>query len=389
MIVDRPLPKLQLRTALSRSSAVVLIGPRQCGKSTLARDFVSIESENYFDLEDPASLARLEQPMTALAGLKGLVVIDEIQRRPELFPILRVLIDRNREPGRFLILGSASLPLLRQSSESLAGRTEIIELTGFSISEVGADNQSTHWLRGGFPHSYLAQTEQDSSTWRKNFIRAFIESDIPQVQPRVPASALSRFWTMLAHYHGQVWNGSELAQVLGVSQSTTKRYLDLLQDMLMVRQLQPWHQNLKKRQVKSPKTYLRDSGLLHELLGIKTMKNLLENPKSGASWEGYALEETLKAIPHDQAYFWATHQGAELDLMLLHNGTKYGVEYKMVDAPKITKSILTALEDLSLERLTIIYPGSKAYALSDKVRVLPLTSMANGDGLSIVAKTDS
>ncbi|MBS1993514.1 MAG: ATP-binding protein [Cyanobacteria bacterium SZAS LIN-3] len=384
MLLNRHQAQAHLETALSRSSAVILIGPRQCGKTTMARKLVTPASVNYFDLEDPISLARLEQPMTALAELDGLIVIDEIQRRPDLFPILRVLIDRDRTPGRFLILGSASLHLLQQSSESLAGRTEIVELAGFSVSDVGPEQLGQHWLRGGFPLSYLANSEASSFAWRKNFIRTFLEGDVPQLQPRIPASTLRRFWTMLAHYHGQLWNAAELARSLGVGETSTRKYLDLLEDLFMVRQLKPWHENLKKRQVKAPKIYLRDSGLLHELLDIRTMKNLVDHPKSGASWEGYALEETLKAIDIDQAYFWATHQGAELDLLLIKDNLKYGVEYKKADAPRITPSINTALKDLGLEQVTIIYPGEKAYRLSDQVRVMPVKSLASDKVFQLV-----
>jgi predicted AAA+ superfamily ATPase len=384
MLIDRPLAKARLNLALSRSSAVVLIGPRQCGKTTLCREFVSADSVNYFDLEDPVSLARLEQPMTALANLEGLIVIDEIQRMPDLFPVLRVLIDKDRRPGRFLILGSASLHLLQKSSETLAGRIELIELTGFALSEVGVDDLMRHWLRGSFPLSFLATSDNNSFVWRKNFIRTFMEGDVGQLQSRVSTAALVRFWTMLAHYHSQIWNASELARTLGVGESTTRRYIDLLEDLLMVRQLKPWHENLKKRQVKAPKIYLRDSGLLHQLLGFKTVKDMLEHPKNGASWEGYALEETLKVVAADEAYFWATHQGAELDLLLIKDSLKYGVEFKRVDAPRMTPSIKTAIDDLGLHHLTIIYPGDKSYMISDKVQVMPLKSIATAEASRLV-----
>jgi len=385
MLVERLAAESALKTALRRSSAVALIGPRQCGKTTLCRQFVSADSINYFDLEDPVSLARLDEPMTALADLTGLVVIDEIQRRPELFPVLRVLIDRDPTPGRFLILGSASLHLLRQSSESLAGRLEIIQLAGFSVAEVGAAAMKAQWLRGGFPRSFLATSDSDSFAWRKNFIQTFLERDIPQIGVRIQASSLQRFWTMLAHYHGQIWNASELARAMNVNESTTRKYVDLLEDLFMVRQLQPWHANLKKRQVKAPKVYLRDSGILHNLLGIKTIKDLLAHPKSGASWEGYALEELLKVLPVDEAYFWATHSGAELDLLLLREGRRYGVEFKRVDAPHLTPSMKTSFQDLGLEHLTVLYPGDKGYKLTDQISVLPLKALATDEVTQIVS----
>ncbi|MEW5867992.1 MAG: ATP-binding protein [Chloroflexota bacterium] len=292
MIVPRPSVMHAIHSALQRSRVVSLIGPRQCGKTTLARQFVPFDSLNYFDLEDPTSLARLEQPMTALSGLKGLVVIDEIQRLPELFPILRVLADRSPLPAHFLILGSASPELVRQSSESLAGRIETIVLSGFSLEEVGTDTLSEHWLRGGFPPSFLADSDQDSLSWRKNFVQTFLERDLPQLGIRVPAVTLLRFWSMIAHYHGQVWNAAEPSRSLGVSEPTVRRYLDLLENLFMLRTLPPWHANLSKRQVKSPKLYFRDTGLLHYLLGIRSQLDLLTHPKSGASWEGYVIEET-------------------------------------------------------------------------------------------------
>jgi uncharacterized protein len=380
VFVERKSAESRLRKALARSSAVVLIGPRQCGKTTLARQLVAPDSINYFDLEDPVSLARLEQPMTALEPLLGkLVVIDEVQRRPELFPVLRVLIDKQREPGKFLILGSASLNLLHQSSESLAGRMEVLELSGFSVADIGIAAVPQHWLRGGYPPSFLASSDADSLWWRKNFIRTFLESDIPQMGLRVPSSTLMRFWTMLAHYHGQIWNASELARSLGVGESTTRRYVDLLEDLFMVRQLQPWHENLKKRQVRAPKVYLRDSGLLHSLLGIKTRKELLEHPKVGASWEGYVLEEILKAAPFDEAYFWATHGGAELDLLLLKDGRRYGIECKRIDAPRLTPSMKAATHDLDLEHLVIVYPGDRSYHLNSQTTAVPFAELARSN----------
>jgi uncharacterized protein len=362
-----------VKTALERSRAVALIGPRQCGKTTLARQFVSPDSPNYFDLEDPLSLVRLDEAMTTLRELKGIVVIDEVQHRPDLFPILRVLMDRDPLPARFLILGSASPALLRQSSESLAGRLETISIGGFSLDDVGEKLHLMHWFRGGFPLSFLAASDDDSFEWRKNFIRTFLERDIPQWGFVIPSRTLFRFWMMLSHYHGQIWNAAEFARSLGLSESTIRRYLDLMDGVFMIRQLQPWHENLKKRQIKAPKVYLRDSGLLHQLIGLKEQKDLLTHPKCGASWEGYVIEELLAAFRPDEAYFWGTHAGAEIDLLLFKDGRRVGIEIKRADAPRLTPSMRIALADLKLDRLIVVYPGEQRYALSDKVEVLPLS----------------
>ena len=375
-MIARTHVKARLETALSRSRITLMIGPRQCGKTTIARQFVPSDSANYFDLEDPVSLARLEEPMTALAPLTGLVVIDEVQRRPELFPILRVLADRQPLPARFLILGSAAPELLRQSSESLAGRMEIVAMSGFSLNEVGSEQQSRHWLRGGFPCSYLAASDNDSFAWLKSFTLTLVERDIPQLGIGVPAAMLIRFWTMLAHCHGQIWNAAPPARSLGISEPTVRRYLDLLEGVFMVRQLQPWHANLKKRQVKSPKVYFRDTGVLHYLLGIRGDRELLNHPACGASWEGYAIEEAVRVVSPDEAYFWATHNGAELDLLLVKNGLRIGIECKRSDAPRLTPSMRTALSDLELDRLVVIYPGIQRYSLAEGVEVLPLVELA-------------
>lgn len=365
-------------SALRRSRAVMLIGPRQCGKTTLARQLLDVDSPNYFDLEDPASLSRLDEPMTALRGLNGLVVIDEVQRKPDLFPVLRVLSDRTPLPARFLILGSASPELLRQSSESLAGRIETVAMSGFSMSEVGGGVQARHWMRGGFPPSFLARTEADSLAWRKSFVQTFLERDLPQWGIGTPAAALLRFWTMLAHYHGQIWNAAEPARSLGVSEPTVRRYLDILSGVFMVRQLLPWHANLKKRQVKSPKIYFRDTGILHHLLGIRSEKELLNHPKCGASWEGYVIEEIIKTTEPDEVYYWATHSGAEVDLVLVKSGRMFGVECKRMDAPRITPSVRTVLKDLKLERIAVVYPGNKRYLLDDSIEAVPLDMVAAG-----------
>lgn len=366
-----------IQTALNRSRIVALIGPRQAGKTTLARQFVSPDSPNYFDLEDLTSLSRLEEPMTALRDLRGVVVIDEIQRRPDLFPLLRVLADRNPLPARFLILGSASPDIIRSSSESLAGRVETIHVSGFSLSEVGVESLMTHWLRGGFPLSFLANSEVDSLAWRKNFIQMLLERDLPQWGLRIPAATLLRFWTMLAHYHGQIWNNAEPARSLGVSEPTIRNYLDILEGVFMVRVLQPWHANLSKRQVKAPKVFFQDTGLLHYLLGIRSELDLFNHPKSGASWEGYAIEEILKSISPDEAYYWATHGGAELDLLLYKDGHRIGVECKKVDAPRLTPSMRTALQDLELDHLFVVYPGAMTYSLAEKISTLPITKIAS------------
>lgn len=357
---------------------VMLIGPRQCGKTTMARQFIDAASINYFDLEDPSSLSRLDEPMTALSSLKGLIVIDEVQRKPDLFPVLRVLSDRTSLPARFLILGSASPELLRQSSESLAGRIEAIAMSGFSMAEVGSSAQARHWLRGGFPPAFLSRTESDSLAWRRNFVQTFLERDLPQWGIGIPSAALLRFWTMLAHYHGQLWNAATPARSLGVSEPTVRRYLDILSGVFMVRQLLPWHVNLKKRQIKAPKIYLRDTGLLHYLLGIRSEKELLSHPKYGASWEGYVIEETLKAIEPDETYYWATHGGAEIDLVLVKHGRMLGVECKRMDAPGITPSMRNAIEDLKLEQIAVVYPGSKRYSLGNRINVVPLDMVADG-----------
>lgn len=376
-MVERKTDVARIQSALRRSRVVALLGPRQCGKTTLARQLAPVRSLNYFDLEDPGSLARLSQPDIALRSLKGLVVVDEIQRRPDLFPLLRVLSDRKPLPARFLILGSASPALLRQSSETLAGRLETVLLEGFRLADLGAAAQGRHWLRGGFPLAYTARSETDSLSWRRQFIQTFLERDIPQLGLAIPAVALRRFWTMLAHYHGQTWNGAELARALAVGESTVRRYVDLLAGVFMVRQLSPWFENLSKRQVKAPRIYVRDSGLLHALLGIGSRRELESHPKVGASWEGYAVEEILKALQPDEAYYWATHQGAELDLLLFKRGRRIGVECKRMDAPRLTPSMRIALADLKLDELLVVYPGEESYPLADNVRVVPLPQLVN------------
>jgi len=372
MMIERRHFKKRIKAALRRSRAVALLGPRQCGKTTLAREFVDIKSGNYFDLEDPESVARLANPKTALSRLKGLVVIDEVQRRPELFGVLRVLLDRAPLPAKFLILGSASPDLLRQSSESLAGRLETVIMAGFSLDEVGVEKSSRLWLRGGFPLSYLAKSGTDSFTWRKNFIQMFLERDLRQQGINIPALSLHRFWAMLAHSNAQIWNAADPARSLGMSQPTIRSYLDILTGVFMVRQLQPWHANIKKRQVKAPKIYIRDTGILHALLGLKTESDLLGYPRCGASWEGYVIEEVIRAVEPDDVYFWATHNGAEIDLIFLKAGKMYGVECKRADAPDATPSMRIALEDLKLKHIFVIYPGQQHYLVHKQIEVLSL-----------------
>ncbi|MBC7983796.1 MAG: ATP-binding protein [Candidatus Obscuribacterales bacterium] len=381
--MKRPVLANDLAKALKRSRVVALIGPRQCGKTTLLQSVVGKDSANYFDLEDPESLARLNEPMTALRDLRGVVAIDEVQRRPDLFPILRVLADRKPLPARFLLSGSAAPALLQQSSESLAGRLEIIEVGGFQLADVGGKNLDKHWQRGGLPLAYLARTSDDSFVWRRQFIRTFLQHDLPQLGIAVAPPAMSRFWAMLAHYHGNIWNAADPARSLGVGESTVRRYLDALSGVLMVRQLKPWHENLGKRQVKAPKVYVRDSGLLHALLGIRTARDLLTHPKAGAAWEGYAIEEILKAVQPDDAYYWATYQGAELDLLLFLKGRRVGIEIKRTDAPTMTPSMRSALQDLKLDKLIVAYPGTRTYPMGDRTSAMPLSRLLleGGDAL--------
>ncbi len=373
----------RLDKALSRNPVAMLIGPRQVGKSTLAAIYGEGRELTRFDLEHPTSRPLIEQPLTMLEGLRGLVVIDEAQRAPDLFPVLRVLADRADTPARFLLLGSASPHLTRQSNESLAGRVEVIEVRGLSMAETGGDHQKP-WLRGGFPRSYLARNEEDSVNWREQFIRTFIERDLAMLGFGASTPAMGRFWAMLAHYHGQLWNASELAASMGVSQRTVNRYLDALEQTFMVRRLLPWHENVGKRIVKSPKIYLRDTGILHAHLRIGTMRDLLLHPKLGASWEGFVLEQLLTLLPTTDPYFYNVHGGSELDLFFLHRGRRIGVEIKREDAPRMTRSMHVALADLRLDELWVLYPGSRTYPMGERTQALPFGSMA-----TIVAGTDA
>lgn len=361
---------------LERHPVVAILGARQVGKTTLAADLATQADGpvTHFDLEDPEDLRLLEDAKLALQDLKGLVVVDEVQRRPDLFPVLRVLADRKDQPARFLILGSASPDFLKQSSETLAGRIIYHDLPGFALDEVGVRNLPRLWLRGGFPRSYLAGDDAASLEWRRAFIRTFLDRDLPQLGSGLPAPALHRFWTMVAHYHGQTWNGAELARALDVSQPTVRRYLDLLTAALVVRQLPPWFENISKRQVKSPKVYITDSGLLHALLDLETHENLVRHPKVGASWEGFALGEVvarLGALP-EECYFWATHSGAELDLLVVRGGRRLGFEFKRTTMPRITASMHSALNDLMLESLAVIHAGERTLPLAERVRGIPL-----------------
>ncbi len=359
---------------LSRNPVVAILGARQVGKTTLARRFVEQLKRpvTVFDLERGRDLARLEDPELALGDLKGFVVLDEIQRRPELFPALRVLADRPRTPARFLVLGSASPELLRQSSESLAGRIAYHELPGFTLDEVENKHFARLWLRGGFPRSYLARSNADSLAWRQDFVRTFLERDISQLGISIPAPALERFWAMLAHYHAQIWNASELARSFGVSHHVIGRYLDALRATFMVRALKPWAANIRKRQVKSPKVYIRDSGLLHCLLDIGSSRDLERHPKLGASWEGFVVEAVIHQLRAraDQCYFWATHTGAELDLLIVRGRQRHGFEIKRTSAPRVTPSMRSALRDLSLTRLDVIHAGADTYPLARGVRAV-------------------
>lgn len=362
---------------LRRSPVVAILGPRQAGKTTLAGDVRKAwrGPTTAFDLEDPADLARLADPMLALRPLRGLVVLDEIQRRPDLFPVLRVLADRPRTPARFLVLGSATTDLLRQSSESLAGRLALYELGGFSLDEVGAPAVDRLWLRGGFPRAFLARSGRESLDWRLDFVSTFLERDLPQLGVSIPAQTLRRFWTMLAHYHGQIWNAAEFARSFGVSDMTVRRYLDLLAGTFIVRVLPPWHENLAKRQVKSPKVYLADSGILHALLNLGTREDLERHPKVGASFEGFALDAVVSRLGarRDECFFWATHAGAELDLLVVRGRTRIGVEVKRTVAPAVTPSMRVALQDLRLTRLDVIHAGPDTFPLAPRIRAVALS----------------
>lgn len=355
---------------------VAILGPRQCGKTTIAREHAKeydyLPEENYFDLEDIYDLERLKNPRENLSRLKGLIVIDEIQRMPDLFLTLRVLVDKPQLDQRFLILGSASLDLIKQSSETLTGRIHYIELTPFNLIETQNANQL--WVRGGYPRSYLADDDEDSILWRKSYIQTFIEQDIPNLGIEVPAQQLRRFWMMLVHYHGNTFNASEIGRSLNLSSKTIQRYTDILTDTLMIRQLQPWYENISKRQVKSRKIYFRDSGLFHTLLGAESKSEIFTHPKLGASWEGFALEEIIRFLQVDpfDCYFWATHAEAELDLLIFKNGKRLGFEFKYSDVPKLSKSMKIVYKDLKLDELIVIHPGTKSMTMAENIRAIGL-----------------
>ncbi|MBW2072882.1 MAG: ATP-binding protein [Deltaproteobacteria bacterium] len=376
-MINRPFYLKQLSTSVQRSPVTALLGPRQVGKTTLAHMFGRNQMAFYFDLESQPDIQRLQNPELVLGSLQGIVVLDEIQRMPELFNVLRVLVDRQHNQARFLILGSASPDIVKNVSETLAGRVEFIELSGFDLQETHADSVYKLWLRGGFPRSFLAESDEDSMAWREGFIRTFLERDIPQLGITIASVAMRRFWTMLAHYHGQTWNASELARSMGLTDKTVRSYLDVLTGTFMVRQLQPWYENIGKRQVKAPKIYLRDSGILHGLLNLPDLYSLLGHPRVGASWEGFALEQIVQIVRPPQAFFWATHTGAELDLFFLYKGRRYGAEFKFSEAPKITKSMRIALEDLKLDHLWIIYPGQDSYPVDDKISVRSVSDIGH------------
>jgi len=358
--------------ALDDGPVVALLGPRQCGKTTLARYLAGTRPCEFFDLEDPTDRSRLDAPKLALGNLQGLVVIDEIQRRPELFEVLRVLVDRPDNKAAFLLLGSASPRLVKGASESLAGRVGFVDLSGFGLDEIGVEEHQRLWNRGRFPRAFLARDDAASVRWRNDFIRTFLERDIPQLGITIPSDTLRRFWTMVAHYHGQVWNAAEFARSLGSAEATARRYLDILSGAYVLRQLQPWHANIRKRQVKSPKLYIRDSGLLHSLLSLETPSYLLSHPKLGASWEGFVVEEVIATTGTRNAYFWATHAGAELDLLVFRKGRPTGFEVKYTDAPRTTRSMRQALSDLALDHLYVVYPGDRTYPLDDTITALSI-----------------
>jgi len=376
-MIDRPLELEALDRLLRRFPVVGIIGARQVGKTTLARDFSARTGKKvvYYDLENPEDLARLTDPMLVLKQHKGVIIIDEVQRMPGLFPVLRVLADRPGRPAQFLILGSASPAMLRQSSETLAGRIAYRRLNGFSLAEVGGDEHLRLWVRGGFPRSYLARTLEDSCEWRHEFIRTFLERDLPQLGINIRSAALQRFWSMLAHYHGQIWNASEFARSFGVSDNTVRNYLDVLSAALVVRQLPPWQENISKRQVKSPKVYITDSGILHTLLNQRTRHDLEGHPKVGASWEGFAVEQIINRIQArpEECYFWSTYSGAELDLLVVRGRRRIGFEIKRTVSPKITPSMRQALKDLRLQRIEVIHAGEDTFPLEAKIRAVSLS----------------
>jgi uncharacterized protein len=381
-MIERSTARLAVQQGLRRARVVLLTGARQVGKTTLARTFV-VDPTNRFDLENPVDLARLDAPMLALQALRGVVVIDEVQRSPDLFPVLRVLADRPGRPATFLVLGSASPSALRQASESLTGRIEYLELGGLRLAEVSdgsddvGDDANRLWRRGGVPLSYLAETDDDSTAWLRSYVLNLARRDLPEFGVGLPAATVERFLGMVAHVHGQLWNAAVPARALGIAESTARRYIDVLSDALLVRVLQPWHENMGKRLVKTPKVYYRDSGLLHQLLGVVDELSLLRHPAVGASWEGWVIEEVIQAAGGEYTpYFWRTSAGAELDLLLVSGARRIGVDVKRADAPRITASMRAALADLRLDHLYVIYPGTQPYSLDSRITVLPMKVLA-------------
>ena len=378
MQVQRTQHLRRIRLLLREFPIVALLGARQVGKSTLARQLVASRRApaTWFDLENPADLARLADPGLELRPLRGLVVLDEIHRLPEVFPLLRVLADRPRSPARFLVLGSASPDLLRQTSETLAGRVAFHELDGFGLREV--ENLERLWLRGGFPRSYLAPSAPASRRWRDGFIRTFLTRDVPDLGSTIPPLTLRRFWTMLAHWHGQIWNGAEFGRALGVAHTTVRRYLDLLTSVFVVRQLPPWHENIRKRQVRSPKVYIADTGILHALLGLSTREALLSHPKVGASWEGFVIQQIVQllAARPEQCFHWSTHSGAELNLLVVAGNRRYGFEVKRAEAPRPTASMRSAFQSLGLDRMDVVHAGTQTYAMAPGMRALPAAHLS-------------
>ena len=371
-MIPRSAYKARILNAIGRSKITALLGPRQCGKTTLAREISQQINSHFLDMESPTDQAKLQNPELYLANIPGMIIIDEIQQMPELFPVLRVLSDRSQDNGRFLILGSASPDITSKASESLAGRIEFVDLHGFNLSETGSEELNRLWIRGGFPLSYLAKTEEDSLAWREGFVRTFLQRDIPQLGINVPSVTLRRFWTMLAHSHGQLLNSSQLANSMGMSDKTIRSYIDILSSTYMIRTLPPWFSNSKKRQVKSPKIYFTDTGLLHHLLGIGNLENLLGHPQLGSSWESFAIEQILRIAPTLVPYFWSTYSGAELDLFISIHGQKIGIEFKFTETPKTTKSMHIAITELEFKKIYVIYPGTERYLLHKSIEACPL-----------------
>ncbi len=367
----------QIRELFRQFPVVAILGPRQVGKTTLARQVAAEQAARWFDLEDPRDRARLAEPALALERIAGLVVLDEVQLQPDLFPLLRVLVDRTEVQHRYLVLGSASPELLRQGSETLAGRVAFVTLDGFDLEEVGVGRWRELWVRGGFPRSFLAESEEASLRWREALIETFLSRDLPMLGISVPPTTMRRFWTMLAHYHGQVWNGAELGRAFAMSDTTVRRYLDILEGAFAVRVLAPWHENLSKRQVRSPKVFLKDVGLLHALLDIPDLDALEGHPKVGASWEGFAMQQVIRRLgarPHE-CCFWATHQGAELDLLVVRGRRRLGFEFKRTATPARSRSTMIAMADLHLDSLDVIWPGEGTWPLGERIRALGVVDL--------------